>query len=778
MSNINTAYNDRVRYTLRNKNFSSLIVSEPIGWKDDEKEYSRHETYHGIVAKFSNSLKFIDKGADFIQLVYDIYGINEQIELIRDERHPETDVWTNTYSGYLDLSTWQRENNKVSVKFNSGGLEQLLKSRESEKIEIDRTTTIDGKTIPELIPIDVELDGRRIFLKSLLKTPLQDNNIWLEIVSKGNTRSQIGSFPLKIENKSHEEVSEVSNQSTTGDDGVVNGAMMFFLNSNTRRVLDVSIDLKYKADVFADNEINYGEYNICLTTYKDGIAYNLKNRRLLHSYNYLNFHSQLGSSNPFVYGYSGVSDYVQPVEHSLIHNENIELLPGESLALEVYILADLGTNVTVGRFLVQTYGTGTIKIDENSFQEKTNAKAVLAHEACERLVTIATNNDTAFYSDFLGRTDVKDINGKSMNYPVDGKASLTAITHGFWVRGFDRLPIPSEIPFIENNFKPISTSFKEFTESMNAVWNIGIGIEKIGFRERVRLEEKSYFFNRNVTIKLPNQVKNVKRSVATEKYYSSLEFGYELGGSYEEACGLDEYNAKSNFTTIINRVKNVYNVLSKYRADSYGMEFARRKQKSLNNTEDTTYDSNIFLMDLKRGVTSLFKQRKWQDDFSQAPTGTFSPETATNLRFSPFNCLLRHAWWFSGGLKKYENDFVRYGSSTANSRLKTKLRNDSNYLLDQNNTFGSGNEYAEDGNIINIELQASRFIPEEIEFEHICDFNVMQQINGSTTILGKTIQNLYGLVEFTNEKGEKETGFLMNLKPNGKGQFKILKANR
>jgi len=109
MSNISPTYNDRVRYTLKSKTLDPLIVTEPLGWAADDKEYSRHEQYHGIIAKFSNSLKFIDTGADYIQLVLDLYGINEQVELVREEKHPQTDVWTLTYSGYLDLSTWTRE---------------------------------------------------------------------------------------------------------------------------------------------------------------------------------------------------------------------------------------------------------------------------------------------------------------------------------------------------------------------------------------------------------------------------------------------------------------------------------------------------------------------------------------------------------------------------------------------------------------------------------------------------------------------------------------------
>ena len=99
-------------------------------------------------------------------------------------------------------------------------------------------------------------------------------------------------------------------------------------------------------------------------------------------------------------------------------------------------------------------------------------------------------------------------------------------------------------------------------------------------------------------------------------------------------------------------------------------------------------------MDLKKGQGEVYEQRKWRDDFEKAPTGIFSPETATNLRFSPFNCLLNHSWFFSNCLLKNSTDYVRYSSSKGNSQLSTKL-------------IGK-NEYSENGNIINSELSTAR----------------------------------------------------------------------
>ena len=118
-----------------------------------------------------------------------------------------------------------------------------------------------------------------------------------------------------------------------------------------------------------------------------------------------------------------------------------------------------------------------------------------------------------------------------------------------------------------------------------------------------------------------------------------------------------------------------------------------------------------------------------------------------------------------------------YWDMTTNA-WNSSYATDATYANNLSNTPGNGNEYAENGNIINSEIAAPRFLPEEIEFEHVCDFDVMQQVNGFTTILGKRILNFYGLVEFINERNEVEKGFLFNLKPNGKGQWKVLKANR
>lgn len=754
MGNINPQFNDRIQYTLRNKDMGDLIIVEPIGWNDDEKEYSRHEVYDGVFPRFSNSLKFIEDAAEYIQMVYDIYGIMADIELKRQEKHPQTDVWTLTYTGYLDLTTWSTENKQVLLKFNSGGLEQELKARESENIEVDRTTTFNDTVIPELNTIDVQLDGRRIFLQTKYDINKDEDTIVLRDSGDDNAkRGSIAPAPIALVNKSHENaqtpiyttiIGDNSGDIGTGNDREGNGSagLMFFRNSDKERDLSIKFKFNFKITLTEWDDVNSYRFWARLVKYKDGEDYTFKEHTVLftgHSYNSLN-------GNDF-----GVS-----------FNQTINLLQGESLGLVFDHCARLGSSIYDGLITttVKLNKIDYMTVEEDSDFDVSTTKAILAHELAERLVTIDTNKKGSFYSEYFGRMD--------LGYAVDGPGAYIGFTHGFWVRKFDKFPVPKEATNTEsevtNLFKPLTTSFKDFMTSNEAILNIGMGIEVINNVEKVRIEEKSYFYNRNVTIRLPNQVKNVKRSVATDKYYSAVEIGYEKGGDYEEAFGLDEFNVKSNFSTIISKLKNVYIQISKYRSDSYGMEFARRKPKIINETEDTTYDEDVFFLDLKKDVSGTFLQRKWQNDCEKIPTGIFSPETATNLRLSPVNSLLRHGWWISASVIKYATNKLKFGSSTSNRQLKTKL--------------DGKNEYAENDDIINSELETARFIPEYIEFEHACDFDIMQQVNGYTVILGKKILNLYGLIEFINEDGEIERAFFINLKPNGKGQWKVLKANR
>jgi hypothetical protein len=169
-------------------------------------------------------------------------------------------------------------------------------------------------------------------------------------------------------------------------------------------------------------------------------------------------------------------------------------------------------------------------------------------------------------------------------------------------------------------------------------------------------------------------------------------------------------------------------------------------------------------MDLKRGVTEVFEQRLWQDDFAKAPTGVFSPSTAQNLRFSPMNLLKRFGWWVGAGLKVYQNSEIKFSSSIGNSDLATQL-------IGQDELF-------ENGGIKVSDLEKPFLLPEILEFEHEVTTEILKQVQGKTLINGEMVLNYYGQIEIINENNRKESVHLLELKPNKEGKWKAISANK
>lgn len=722
------ALNNRVKFTLSTKNFGSIEIDEPIGWNKDDKEFTRNEDYHGIFINMSNNLSFIGNAYDFLDMIYAIDGIIAEVRLTKEERHPITDNWVQSYSGYLDFTTYQNENNQIKLKFNSGGLESMFKTRETENIEISRNDTLNGTLLPPIETVNLNLLGRNIFLESVWDVvPMnyeEEIFVWSEA---GNTRTTTTTFPLELVKKSHEQASSTFLSSAgTFENGV--STMMLLNNLDRKRIFKLKIsDLKLSAYT-TKNQTNWAEGVISIIRTNNGTNYNIIERTSLWIAKGDNVQPPIFGNN---YG-------------TITINEELifELNQNESLGIEIMVRADLKNGRGSRRYANMIFKMleGKITIQEDSYFDPTLVKALKPFDLMNRLLTIYTNRENVLKSEVLSIGKWKDL----------------LISHGFWIRGFSK-EVDDTLPEEDRKFKPLTTNARDFINSFITVANLGLGIERSGYEEKIVIENLSYFYNQNVTIKLPNPVKKLKRSVDVNKYYKSVEIGFEKGGEYEEAMGLDEFNVKNTYTTVISNVKNTYSKISKYRADSYGSEFARRKNYDLYPNEDTSYDLDIFLFDSKNIVNNNYTVRLWNDDFNQIPTGIYSPETAFNLRLSPFNSMLRHGWVLSSNFIRYPNESVKYASSNGNSLLKTL--------------------YSENGSIMNINLDRARFVPEIVEFDHIVDIEISNLLSGKKNINGVDIPNVYGLIEYEYE-GKIERGFLLTVKPNGEGKWKLLKSNR
>jgi len=92
MNYISPSYYNKVRYFLLGDTIGRQEISEPIGWREDEKEFKRSTKVHGVFINLSNNLEFYkgdeknNGGYDYLVASYESEGINAQVVLIKQEQ--------------------------------------------------------------------------------------------------------------------------------------------------------------------------------------------------------------------------------------------------------------------------------------------------------------------------------------------------------------------------------------------------------------------------------------------------------------------------------------------------------------------------------------------------------------------------------------------------------------------------------------------------------------------------------------------------------------------
>ena len=160
----------------------------------------------------------------------------------------------------------------------------------------------------------------------------------------------------------------------------------------------------------------------------------------------------------------------------------------------------------------------------------------------EDIIRAITGKNTRLRSSILGRTD------STVPYPSDGCASLNVITNGFQIRKFD-----------ESN-RPIISSLAEYIDSLKAIYNVGLALEKQSGTEIVRIEGIEYFYNPQEMLYL-DQIFEYNQKTAKELIYNEIEIGYET--FIDEGINLlDEFNTRHKYSTDIKKNKNKAEIIS------------------------------------------------------------------------------------------------------------------------------------------------------------------------------------------------------------------------
>ena len=612
---------------------------------------------------------------------------------------------------------------KLSIKFNSLALAELMKSHQSDDFEVEREDSIDGDILTDLEINKFDLEGRKILLTAESKTANTDSitgglfSPLTEVVNQGE-------YPLSDR---HDAVTS----DLIANALYINSQNLFFVN-DVQLSENIDLNVRYELEFIAGAISGSGDgYSIVFAVFdydENTALYSLVSEEIVATF----------------YG----AYFNQVVEGDISFSQ---LTQTQGVGLFVRTLIGTTTYTPIKTRLVLSIDTFQDKISDVSF--------VFTHDVLERLFYIITGRNNAFYSKLFGREKLFNEDG-SAKYVEDGEFGLIGNLHGYWARKFD--------PTSEK-YKSLTISIKDALDSIKAVANVGLGIETVNFQERIRVERLDYFYRQDVVVKFPYQVTDLERKVDASMFFSGLTFGYQYGGDYENEIGLDEPNTKTDWVTPIRASSKKFVMESKIRTDEYGLELTKRKPQSAYPLEDTKRDDSIWFIDLKRPVDGFkFEQKVWSDRLEELPSGIYSPETYKSMFFTPLELMKRHAYIFTAGMIPYQDKSVRFANSKTNNTLSLQF-------------IGEDEARAENEDFLVNELDRPIMLPEIITCEHPIDDDLMDWILGTTKVKVngsyEDIPNYYFKMEIINDDGKKEKVFLLDLDPTGKGKLTFQKAN-
>ena len=388
----------RVEYKLINRdNGTSIILNDtspggtfyapPLNYDESETTILRDLETFGVFTQISKSFDFVKEGANFLRLAYDSRDIEAVVDLIEYRFNPNTDVKYTYLTGTLDFSDYVSTTTNVSISMRSGGLNTLIDSKKKEKYELDRETSINGNPISPIEINTVGLTSRDILLISELETKEQDTSTesFRLVESFVDAEGHVG-IPLSINYESDDMVtSQINNQFTDSNTSGL-GSMVFYLNNDIDKDIDVSISLSFTpeyVDIFNFEDLFF---KVIIETYNNGLNLDIDEtkRRELFS----------------VDGDQNVIDYFFNEDETVINfSETINLLQGESLSLQWY---GGGDPVLTGAYSVNfKNNVCKVNIDEDSIRPNSQSQVALMNDVGSQITKILTGEEGKYESDFF-----------------------------------------------------------------------------------------------------------------------------------------------------------------------------------------------------------------------------------------------------------------------------------------------------------------------------------------------------------------------------------------
>ena len=286
------------------------------------------------------------------------------------------------------------------------------------------------------------------------------------------------------------------------------------------------------------------------------------------------------------FGSSGLNTYTYNV--NINYSGTITLRPNDKLYLH-FIMTNVQyfTGPTDAFQIDINFTTAYLKITNTSVCEQSFTKGYYINEVFSRIAEKYTNDCLRVYSEYFGRT-----NSQPYATETTGCGALEMLTNGLKIRGAK----------LQNNQEPsLTVSMKDVFDGMNAIHNIGMGLEEDTDRPgemRLRIEPYKFFYQDDDYFSL-EFVNEIKKSAQENEFYSLFKVGYQKWET-ETNNGLNDMFATREYRTEISTAKNTLDRICKFIASDYAIEVTRREFGK--NTKDWKYDNDTFIICVDKRV--------------------------------------------------------------------------------------------------------------------------------------------------------------------------------
>ncbi len=738
-------------YTLYSKSLGLKRVQEPKGSDNDFKGYFRDSNSRGIQTKISIDLEFFGNGADYIETIYNVYGVSEKVILTKHKRNllSLSESFEIEYIQKLDFNTYDRtEKNKgVKIKCIQGGLYDIIKNKEDEDYDLINNLSSDNTDIGELKTVQFQPKGRDIFIESFLESGhIPEYRLNSQRFSR--LSSEIGktvrTVPMTVVYNSDEE--DVSNPSFSQDiynedvhslaydiGSDQDSRNLFFYEAEHDKIIYLRLELDFRITEIRSRVSTPTYFSVSLfnTEKNEQEQDELKSKVSIF---------QTSSPQSIV----GINQSIDTINMAQIVYVDVKKRGSLGIVFTSEMSYQGGITAPRGEtdfFIEINKCKLTVRDYTNYTQYASISRAIKPYDFFDRIIAKIT-----------GKTGLL----KSSIFETGGEYENILIDNGLWARGFpntyqDSSDNPTSIQM------PIS--YKNAYKSFNYLEPLTWFIENMGNREYVRIEKATYTMQNFIGLDL-GSVDEIKTQSSKPDYISRIEIGQERDLDYDETEGIEEYNGKSIFGTFIEN-DSEYKVLTKIRTDAIGYELTRRVDFTNNPKKSTKRDNHLWMHDTKN-VNGIYTHRLWMDIFDSEPKGVYEPESAWNLFLSPMNRLFYgHSYSVKRGLYHFPEKYITFSSSNSNQNLVT---------------VKDGIELKESGSIKISDIDNHRVKATKKTLSFKMTQEIQNQLDGFTSVEGINVPNYYGLVRFL-QNNTPIYGRIIKINNKEKGSLEIIKAN-